>query len=595
MEEKLISIEELIKRAKSLGVDFGKGDPKNRLRYYTKLGLIPHAKRKCFQSRFPSGAYPESVLKTLLKIDKELKKGKTIQEIKKEFEKEKILKEREILPQKEFVLPKSKFLPVKKIIALALLPLILFMLTATQEIKPKEFLSSLLAVLQEKFKLAQISSSPPFPSPETSSLSLEPYLTINAQTLVRPSLKAEESLEAPNFLLLSGEFKGSITASLTGDRTYTLPDESGQICLSSGNCVRLLGEVQTPGGETARLAKFTGPNRISNSSIVDLFSGVLITIDEKGNIGIATETPRARLEVVGDSIFVGDIEVEGGIEATGDICTKLEGGKCLSELLSYYGGWGGGGGAAGVGGSGSPTYLAMWTSSDILGDSLLHQSGETLYLPGNFEITGSLKVSTTSLPQLLLEYGNLNYLKFEIEENTTTISASSTLYINSLTGQIIASDATLTATSFVASDATVRSIGEYVFREAIPICKYPVPAQTESTNFVQISRYFSSGETISSISKLKGSQRKYAFLINMADDIPTNSSSTWRVYRPSANATYTSFTIQGNAMTSLEEGKPILTDFMNLPDDDWRLEVSVPAGRKLRVFNILLLVFDQVL
>ncbi len=595
MEEKLISIEELIKRAKSLGVDFGKGDPKNRLRYYTKLGLIPHAKRKCFQSRFPSGAYPESVLKTLLKIDKELKKGKTIQEIKKEFEKE-VFKERKASPKKEFVFQKRKFLPAKKIIAFALLSLILFMLTATQKIKPKEFLSAILAVLQEKFKLAQVPSSPSSLSPETSSLSLEPYLTINAQTLVRPSLKAEEFLEAPNFLLSSGEFKGNITATLTGDRTYTFPDESGQICLSSGNCVRILGQVQTPGGETARLAKFISPNRIANSSIVDLFSGVLITIDEKGNIGIATETPRAKLEVVGDSIFVGKINVEGEIEATGDICTKLEGGKCLSELLAYYAGWGGGGGAAaGVGGSGTADYLAVWTGASSLGNSLLHQSGDTLYLPGDFEITGSLKVSTTSLPQLLLEYSNLNYLKFEIEENTTTISASSTLYINSLTGQIIASDATLTATSFVASDATVRSIGEYVFREAIPIFKYPVPAQTESTNFVQISRYFSSGETISSISKLKGSQRKYAFLINMADDIPTNSSSTWRIYRPSANATYTSFTIQGNAMASLEEGKPILTDFMDLPDDDWRLEVSVPSGKKLRVFNILLLVFDQVL
>jgi len=49
--EKLISIDEVIERAKKLGVDFGKGDPRNRLRYYVKIGLLPHAKRKVFQKQ----------------------------------------------------------------------------------------------------------------------------------------------------------------------------------------------------------------------------------------------------------------------------------------------------------------------------------------------------------------------------------------------------------------------------------------------------------------------------------------------------------------------------------------------------------------
>jgi len=49
----LISINEVIERAKKLGVDFGKGDPRNRLRYYVKIGLLPHAQRKVFKNKFP--------------------------------------------------------------------------------------------------------------------------------------------------------------------------------------------------------------------------------------------------------------------------------------------------------------------------------------------------------------------------------------------------------------------------------------------------------------------------------------------------------------------------------------------------------------
>ena len=61
---------ELIQRAKEAGFDFGKGDPVNRLRYYTKLGSIPHAQRKQAQAgqAFTVGHYPISTLDQLLKI-----------------------------------------------------------------------------------------------------------------------------------------------------------------------------------------------------------------------------------------------------------------------------------------------------------------------------------------------------------------------------------------------------------------------------------------------------------------------------------------------------------------------------------------------
>lgn len=67
--EELISIEKFIELAIKKGVDFGKGDPYNRLRYYTKLGLLPHMQRKVEGGEIV-GHYPSSAMTILLEIEK---------------------------------------------------------------------------------------------------------------------------------------------------------------------------------------------------------------------------------------------------------------------------------------------------------------------------------------------------------------------------------------------------------------------------------------------------------------------------------------------------------------------------------------------
>ena len=85
------------------------------------------------------------------------------------------------------------------------------------------------------------------------------------------------------------------------------------------------------------------------------------------------------------------------------------------------------------------------------------------------------------------------------------------------------------------------------------------------------------------------------FLLNFADNIATTSSSSWRVYRPNAATTTLAFEFPGQNLASLETGNPHLTATTTLPDNDWRLDVSVPsADRSIRIFNIFLLVFDQI-
>jgi DNA-binding transcriptional MerR regulator len=690
-KENLISIEEIIRRAKDLGVDFGKGDPKNRLRYYTKIGLLPHAQRVSFKGGFPTGAYPESVISILVFIDKKLKEGKSILQIKRELEKERErIKEgispfrleteslAEISPleigKKEIRISKKRKIDFQKIFK----KYILWVLFSVSLIsfsfvfftnKGKFFLSkiseTLIAQLNPE-KLVQETmkaESKNFVFPY-----LEPYLTINADTQLNGSLKIRDSLSFQR----EGYEAFFDFEKLTENRTYTFPNQTGIVCLTSGNCFGIFGEVKTRGGTPNRISKFVGPNEIANSSISDLFAGgTSIAISDAGNVGIGTETPRYKLHVI------------GRIQATDDICTDLAGGKCLSQLIPFFAR-----GAAGITGTGSPGTLALWVTPGTIGSSIIYQSGEnigigvpsptqkldvagiikvlgfqmptnatsgyvlmsdeqgfgtwqpligalppgqigqtlrhdgtnwvandflyntgsaigigttttlaTLTVSGSGVFLGELTVESLSFPQLVLRYDANNYLQFLISSTSTTMQVSKDLIINSLTGEIIASDATITANTFRASDATVRAPGEYVFRQSIPIFKFSTAAQTASTSFVQVSRYFAQGEYVSSTvpSPLPNTTRRYGFLINEADDIATTSSSTWRIFRPAANETYATFTLSGLEQSDLTVGKPRLIGFTDLPDDDWQLDVQVPDGNKIRIFNIFLLVYDQLL
>lgn len=79
--EKYIEIDILIKKAKDRGFNFGKGDPYNRLRYYTKMGWIPNMKRMKNQKGNVEGHLPESTIDRLLEIQQLKENGLTNEEI----------------------------------------------------------------------------------------------------------------------------------------------------------------------------------------------------------------------------------------------------------------------------------------------------------------------------------------------------------------------------------------------------------------------------------------------------------------------------------------------------------------------------------
>ncbi|PIS12459.1 hypothetical protein COT70_00780, partial [candidate division WWE3 bacterium CG09_land_8_20_14_0_10_47_33] len=94
--EKYIPIDEIIRRATTLGISLGRpnSNPYHTLRYYTKIGLLPHMARKVPYPGAPTtvGHYPESVLETLRKIAELKEQGLDNEVIKQELEKQKIKK-----------------------------------------------------------------------------------------------------------------------------------------------------------------------------------------------------------------------------------------------------------------------------------------------------------------------------------------------------------------------------------------------------------------------------------------------------------------------------------------------------------------------
>lgn len=422
-EETFISIDELIARAKNLGIDFGRGDPKNRLRYFVKIGLFPHAQRKSYNGLPSQGVYPVSALKTLLEIDKKLKEGKSVLQIKRELGKESKESENfvfsENLPDRNpptlcteeraiFVTENVKkqffdFNLFKKSFFLLFLFSTIFFLK--EKINFQKPLTMFLGTIENFRKIAQLPITEERRRSETiSQFFLEPFLTINAETLLNSRLTVKESVFSPSFVITSEGFAATIaTLPLTSNQTYTFPDQSGVVCLSTGNCFGLAGEIFSTGGITNRLAKFTGSRRIENSSLVDLFAGISITIDRSGNVGIGRENPLYKLHVQGDT------RIEGLITASGDVCTDLGGRKCLSQISItptpprvYVVGRG-----AGVGGSGNINYLPLWVGGTTLGNSLLYQTD------------GKIGINLTNPNELLTIGGVISLIKTTEPEGTT--------------------------------------------------------------------------------------------------------------------------------------------------------------------------------
>jgi len=236
--------------------------------------------------------------------------------------------------------------------------------------------------------------------------------------------------------------------------------------------------------------------------------------------------------------------------------------------------------------------LIIDTSGNITSVGNITISG-TLTTGGTTTISAPLTLISTSTPQLAVQYNDLNKLEISVaSDGTSTFFTTGNFVFNPGTGQII------TSGNFVdVGGATVRAVGERVFRGAVSIYRYGIPAETGSTNWVRISKEFESGNShplVSTPEILPGSERVYRLAISYSDDIPTNSSSTWKIAKVSDDSTIATFNVPGVGTSSLEEPRPYLTEELPIPNDDWKIELKVPSGNKIRIFNIFLVAFDKI-
>ncbi len=111
MPDVLVPTSKLIEIAKKRGIDLGKGDAYNRIRYWTKMGLLPHAQRKMAPgAKATEGHYPISTLETLGKIEAFTKQGLKPEEIKARLEETRSEEPNQVLPS-PVIIPNS---PIQK-------------------------------------------------------------------------------------------------------------------------------------------------------------------------------------------------------------------------------------------------------------------------------------------------------------------------------------------------------------------------------------------------------------------------------------------------------------------------------------------------
>ncbi len=241
-----------------------------------------------------------------------------------------------------------------------------------EKIKKIVLFSALIGLFMTALLQSPVFSQENNPVPR---LLTDPYLSFDAETEINAAL----NIKGPLNLVGPDDFKGEIgVAGLSGDRSYLLPDLSGEICLSAGNC------LLSPQGDVDRLAKFTAQG-LDSSSVQDLSQRLAVTIDEDGRVGIGIELPGHQLHV------------DGRIQANDDICTNLQGGRCLTDLeriTSLF--------DTTIEGQGTPDRLPLWKENYQLGDSEIYQSGRNIGIGAapayKLDVAGTVRMLGFRLP-----------------------------------------------------------------------------------------------------------------------------------------------------------------------------------------------------
>ena len=453
--------------------------------------------------------------------------------------------------------------------------------------------------------------------------------------------------------------RGQLTiADLTAVRTYTLPDTSGTVAVTSTAPITLSAAGVI--GLTTPLAITYGGTGTTTSPIAGAIAygtGSTYAFSGAGTLGQAlvsggTGTPTWFAPTAGSVIFAGaggvlsqdnanfywatttgrlgigtstpayPLDVNGGIRGTqlringagaGDVVFNAPN---ISSDTAYT--WpisvgtdnyvlttnGSGGlswqnvtGTGAVTGTGEANRLARWTSASNLATSSIvdNYTGTALTIgsTGTTTIAYNLIVSGSGGVTSAL-YTGTSAVTYTSGATTTISSAGSAdIILDPASGKI-----TLGTTDYIrtASGYEIGKVDTLILREMIPIFGFDLPAQTASTSYVTLSRTL---DNYPFVAAATGTTRVHKFVIRYVDDLPTASTSDWRIYNVTDSTTTATFTLPGSNDSTLTRGQTqIVTPSPTIPTDKaWRLDVKIPtaqSGKIIRVFQIFLAAYDQI-
>lgn len=398
--------------------------------------------------------------------------------------------------------------------------------------------------------------------------------------------------------------RGELTvATLTDNRTYTLPDLSGTITLASGTL--------SAGG-----VLFADSSGLIAQDTTNLYWD-----DTQNRLGIGTNSPQYPLDVKG-AIRTGQSGTAGQIIISNNSGNSLifQANPSMSTTNTYV--WPSSTGSnnyvlttdgsgnlfwssqSGVTGSGTQNYLAKWTSSSAIGDSSIvdnYSGGAALTIAattGNITIANNLTVSGSGgiTAALYTGTGNVTYTS----GGTTTIQSGTggDIVLDPASGKITLGTSDYIKTS---SGYEIGKSGTQILREMIPILGFDLPAQCSTAcddEYAQISRTI---EDYPFSAALTGTTRKHKLVVRYATSDATTGINL-RVY----DETTSSYVDQGGGnydialsaspSTSLDKGIAATVNVV-LPStstDDWHLKIKGDSGLTIKVYQIFLAAYDEV-
>ncbi len=199
--------------------------------------------------------------------------------------------------------------------------------------------------------------------------------------------------------VVNSGFAGTLsTETLTANQTYTLPNASGTFCLSTNNC-----DLVTNEDLAAVVGLINQPDDVPASSLLNGMIGG-ITLQGTGNQiivtnsnGVITLSTPQDIGITSSPTFAsatlsGNLNIGGTLTLPINCTVFLNGGSLttnnLGQVLCTNDESSGAGSSVTTAG-GTPGTIPMFTSADVIGDSLLTQSGNTISVAGNLSAFGN--------------------------------------------------------------------------------------------------------------------------------------------------------------------------------------------------------------